>query len=121
MIYYDHIFISFHNLTTRKILFAQCGVNSNTAKLAVPYFSTLSRKRQDFEKKQNKTHLTSNVFSFSLRLLHKTFNIPRRIQRGVFINGLLYSACHFYPTLAKLEFSHHISMQHPKIKFYDNS
>jgi len=61
------------------------------------------------------------VFSFSLQLPHKTFNIPRRIQRGVFISRLRYSVCHSYPTLTKLEFSQKISMPRLKIKFYSNS
>jgi hypothetical protein len=49
---------------------------------AVPYFSTLSHKRHDFQEKKKLFNMKC-VFWFSLQLLSETFLILRKIQRDI--------------------------------------
>ena len=58
-------------------------VMSFVARLAPPYFLTLSHKWHDFWKKSYGMY---NLFWFSLQLLSKTFLILRRIQQDIVIN-----------------------------------
>jgi hypothetical protein len=51
---------------------------------AVPYFSTLSHKRHDYQKK--KLWDIKSLFSFSLQLLSETFLILRQTDRDIIIN-----------------------------------
>ena len=55
---------------------------SGSVRLARPYLSTLSHKRNDFRKKK-KSYWTWDVLWFSLQLLSETFLILRRIQRYI--------------------------------------
>jgi hypothetical protein len=57
---------------------------SSVARLAVPYFSTLSHKRHDFRKKMLLN--IKCVFWFSVQLLSETFLVLRRIHRDIIIN-----------------------------------
>jgi len=52
--------------------------------LALPYFSTLSRKRRDFPAR--KSYWTNCVFWFSIQPFPETFLILRRIHRHTIIN-----------------------------------
>jgi hypothetical protein len=55
--------------------------------LALPYFSLLSHKRQDFRK----MFLISNVFWFFQLILYETFFVLRRIRQYIVINLHMYS------------------------------
>jgi hypothetical protein len=66
----------------------RCVILSFVVSLVLPYFSTLSHKRQDFRKK-NIEH--KHVFRFSLHRLSETFIILRRIHRDIIINVHRYS------------------------------
>jgi hypothetical protein len=62
----------------------RCIILSSVACLVLPYFSTLSYKRQDFREK--KLLNVKCVFWFPVQLLSETFLILSRIQRDIIIN-----------------------------------
>jgi hypothetical protein len=97
-----------------------CDILSSVACLAVPYFSTLSHKRHDFQKKVTEHKMC--VFWFSLQLLYETFFILRRTQQEVI--KVHCSSCkvpvNCCQILMKLESSWHIFEKYSNIKFHKN-
>jgi hypothetical protein len=66
---------------------------SSVASLAIPYFSTLPHKRQDFQEEKNLLNIKC-VFRFSVQLLSKTFLILRIIQED--ITNVHMSSCNVH-------------------------
>jgi len=81
---------------------------------AVPYFSTLSHKSQDFKSKKN---LNIRVFIF-LQLLSEIFFILSRIQGGIIINVYM-SSCKL-PDFNKTSVFSRGSVYYSNIKLYDS-
>ena len=82
------------------------GVLSSAAFLDLPYFSALSHKRQDFQRKKIVEHkMCVSIFYTNLS---ETFLIRRRIQQDTTITvHWVYREINFYScqTLTKLQFS----------------
>jgi len=66
-----------------------CALLSSGACLALPYFSTLSHKRHDF---QNEVIEHECEFRFSLQRLSETFFTPRRNERDM-IKNVYWPSC----------------------------
>ena len=97
-----------------------CAIFSSMACPALRYFSTLSHKRHDLEKK--KSYLTQNVCWCSLQLLSETSHSKKKWARydkkciSVFMYRTLYSC----QILMELEFSLQIFIKSSIIKFHEN-
>jgi hypothetical protein len=92
-----------------------CDVLSSVACLAVPYFSTFSHKRDDFQKKMSVEHKAC-VLIFST---HFVWNIsyPKKNWARCDFNWGTRHSCHI---LKKLEFSGQIFGKYSNIKFHEN-
>jgi hypothetical protein len=74
-----------------------CVILSLVACLAVPYFSTLSHKRQDFPKNVTERKMWVLILSTNLS---KRFLLLRRIERDTIIN-VHWSSCEVPATLIR--------------------
>jgi hypothetical protein len=84
--YYECVSVALvtqHAKCLRRVIFL------TVACLAVPYFSTLSHKRQDFQEKVIQHKMCVSIFSTNL---YETFLILRRIQRDIIID-VHWSSC----------------------------